>query len=437
LTFSQADRAISAFAAKLRALGLHADTVIGLHLPNTVESVIAVLGVLRAGMVAAPLPLLWRKRDLTDALERAGATALITAARVGGVPHAEIAMQVAAELFPIRFVCAFGAGAPDGVIAFDDVFDHTQPDLSPPPHREQLGAHVAVLTFETRADGLRVIARSHAQLVASGQRILAECGLMPDSGLLSPVPLTTHAALSTALVPWLIGGGTLHLHHGFDAETFVAQCAALDGGAVVVPGPALPALAASLTAGTVIALWRAPARMASAPAQKNGIVDVACFGETGLIATQRDRDGAILPLPCAADVNRTKAGTLAMLASATPCDAFPPRDWAAQSDGCDGLIDTGFPCQVDIDRGTLTVTGAPPGLALVGGYSFSRMALDLLSDETSDDASIITVPDVLLGDRLAGHASDTAALEAELEKAGYNPLIVRAFRPRPANSAQF
>ena len=45
LTYSQADRAISAFAAKLRGLGLHADTVVGLQLPNTVESVIALLGI--------------------------------------------------------------------------------------------------------------------------------------------------------------------------------------------------------------------------------------------------------------------------------------------------------------------------------------------------------------------------------------------------------
>ena len=49
LSYAQADRAISAFAAKLRGLGLHTDSVVAMQLPNTVESIVAFLGVLRAG----------------------------------------------------------------------------------------------------------------------------------------------------------------------------------------------------------------------------------------------------------------------------------------------------------------------------------------------------------------------------------------------------
>ena len=59
LTYAQADRAISAIAARLRSLGLPTDTVVALQLPNTVESVLAFFGIIRAGMIAAPLPLLW------------------------------------------------------------------------------------------------------------------------------------------------------------------------------------------------------------------------------------------------------------------------------------------------------------------------------------------------------------------------------------------
>src|SRR5262249_38744383 len=64
LTFAQADRAISAFATRLRGLGLQTDTPVALQLPNTVESVVAFLGVLRAGMIAVPIPLLWRQQDI-------------------------------------------------------------------------------------------------------------------------------------------------------------------------------------------------------------------------------------------------------------------------------------------------------------------------------------------------------------------------------------
>jgi acyl-CoA synthetase (AMP-forming)/AMP-acid ligase II len=42
--------AISALAEKLRGFGLRADTVVAMQLSNTVESIVAFLGVLRAGM---------------------------------------------------------------------------------------------------------------------------------------------------------------------------------------------------------------------------------------------------------------------------------------------------------------------------------------------------------------------------------------------------
>ena len=118
LTYAETDRTISAMAARLRALGLRADAVVALQLPNTVESVIALLGVLRAGMIAAPLPYLWRQQEIVTALRGLGAKAIVT----GGAALARSAMLAAAELFPIRHVCAFGSGLPDGVAPLDDIF---------------------------------------------------------------------------------------------------------------------------------------------------------------------------------------------------------------------------------------------------------------------------------------------------------------------------
>lgn len=46
LSYAQADRAISAVAARLRALGLQTDAVIAIQLPNTVDSIIAFLAAL-------------------------------------------------------------------------------------------------------------------------------------------------------------------------------------------------------------------------------------------------------------------------------------------------------------------------------------------------------------------------------------------------------
>lgn len=76
LSFAQADRAISAIAARLRGLGLQTDSAVAIQLPNIVESIVAFLGVLRAGMIALPLPLLWRQEEIVSALRQVGVKAI-------------------------------------------------------------------------------------------------------------------------------------------------------------------------------------------------------------------------------------------------------------------------------------------------------------------------------------------------------------------------
>ena len=83
LTYAEADRMVTAIAGRLRQMGLPTDAIIGIQLPNIVESILAMLGVLRAGMIAASLPLLSRRTEAVAALARIGAKALITCGRVG------------------------------------------------------------------------------------------------------------------------------------------------------------------------------------------------------------------------------------------------------------------------------------------------------------------------------------------------------------------
>ena len=136
LTYAEADRMVSAIAGRLRRMGLPTDAIVGIQMPNMVENILTILGVLRAGMIAAPLPLLWRRADAVTALARIGAKALITCGHVGSFDHCQFAMRVAAEVFSIRYVCGFGANLPDGVVPFDDLFTAAKLDPMPPLDRE-------------------------------------------------------------------------------------------------------------------------------------------------------------------------------------------------------------------------------------------------------------------------------------------------------------
>ena len=141
MTFAQADRAISALAAHFIEAGLPVNSVIGVQLPNTVEFVLTVLAAHRAGLIVALLPQLWRQAELTAALNRTSARAIVTSSKIDGVSHADLAMNAAAEAFSIRHVCGFGDDLPEGMASLDLALKSESSDrASRGPGRTQGGA---------------------------------------------------------------------------------------------------------------------------------------------------------------------------------------------------------------------------------------------------------------------------------------------------------
>ena len=304
LTYREADRVISAVAGRLRRMGLRTDAIVAVQMASTVESVLTILGVLRAGLIAMPLPILWRRAEMIAALSRVGAMALIVSGRIGSADHYELAMGVAAEVFAIRHVCGYGINSPDGLVGFDDLFTTDQLDPLPGWGEDRAaepgpGVHLAVITWDMSGDGSVPVARSHAELIAAGLAVASESGLRENATLLSTLTLCSFAAIASCMVPWLLVGGTLALHHPFDADAYYRQLATIRIDTVVLPGPVAVQLAPSSqapfdgVAPDVTAVWRSPERLARAfPWRKPEarMTDILVFGETGLIAARRGAD---------------------------------------------------------------------------------------------------------------------------------------------------
>jgi len=462
LTYAQADHAVSAIAGRLRRLRLHTDSLVAFQVANSVESVLTLLAILRAGLIALPLPLLWRRADLRQALSRVGARALIVSGRVGDQDHFDIALQAAADVFSIRYVCGFGHRPPDGAIGLDDLFEAEALDPLPSINEERdppPSAHLAAVTWDVTAEGLVPVARSHAELVAGGLAVLLEGSIGQQATILSTVAMASFGGLAVSVVPWLLSGGTLVLHQPFDAGVFAEQCDASRSDTIIVPGPMIAPLAhagrLASDAGVrhVIGFWRAPERLAHAPAWHDPSVhltDVQVFGEVGLIAARRGHDGlpasvswgsvaaprGVPGAPVVADIRRTERGTLAMSGPMVPRCAFPPgvedTPFPAIKVSADGFIDTGYPCrrgqrdQADQDDPAL-VNGPPPGLVSVGGYRFVAVDLQNAVLDLDAGATLAALPDALSGHRLAGAAGDPDKLREELASLGLNPLMVVAF----------
>jgi hypothetical protein len=458
LTFAEADRTITAIAGRLRQMGLSTDAVVGIQLPNTVENILALLGVMRAGMIAAPLPLLWRRADTIAALARLGGKALITCGHVGAFNHCQFAMRVAAEVFSIRYVCGFGDALPDGVVPFDDLFTAAKIDPVPPLEREgQSAAHVAAITFDVGENGVVPVARNHLELLAGGLGVLLESRLAQDGIVLSTLAPASFAGLCMTLLPWLLCGGTLLLHHPFDPAALVDQWRGTERcGALIMPGPLAFRLAetgvfSDTGPACVVATWRSPERLSASPhwdERDGALVDVSLFGETGLIAARRGFSGRAAPLPLGAivaprgspgalrvaELIPTGRNTVGLRGPMVPRQAFPPGAERAGfphfTVGPGGVIDTGFACQIDAAARTAVVTGVPPGIVSVGGYRFPLQDLQDVVSRIDPAATLAALPDTLLGERLAGNAADRYTIQAALNAVGVNPIAVAAFHDR-------
>jgi hypothetical protein len=361
-------------------------------------------------------------------------------------------MQAAVDIFPIRYVCAFGSDLPDGIIPLDSVYAETGTEAPPHEraHASDRATHLALITWEATSNDVVPVARNHAEVVAGGLAVLLEGRFDTGTTFLSAVPPSSFAGIAVSVIPWLLAGGTLMLHHPFEPDALARQLR--DGcDAAALPAPVIPRLldAGLLGSGlrTVLGLWRAPERMSNARTwtmSTTSFVDVACFGEAGVIATRRGPSGKAAALPLGivtsprgapgailvAELNPTRDGKLAFSGAMVPRQAYPP---GAEEAGlscfktADGVVDTGYPCRADYDTRTLVVTGPPTGIADVGGYRFALRELQRLITDIDSGGRITALPDAISGHRLAGAARDNSALRTALLELGVNPLVADAF----------
>ena len=454
LTYAQADRAISAIAAHFIESGLPANSVIAIQLPNTVEFALTVLAAYRAGLVVAPLPLLWRQAELTMALNRTAARAIVTTSKVDGISFADLAMNAAAEAFSIRHVCGFGTDLPEGMASLDQAILRESPTSRAVI---QDGRKAALISFDVTADGFRPVPRAHFSLIAGGLSISLESDVAQGATIMSAFAPMSFAGLASSLVVWLLSGGTLVLHHPFDEEVLETQFNDHSCDTLIAPAPLalrldemdLAARLPSLR--TVIGLWRAPEQVATSASwttTRAGLTDVYLFGEIGLFGARRTaEDGSpalIKPGPhgaprevpgssIAGDILLTPKGTLGLRGPMIPVAAYapplPPNDSLIAPPPRD-FVDTEYAARLDRTTGAINITAPPSGIMSVGGYRFLAQDLQEWSRRLGQGALLTALPDRLSGHRLAGRAQDNARARDAMTELGLNPLMVEAFRDR-------
>ena len=244
--FAEAEAVVTRLAQGFQALNLAPGSVVALQLPNVAEAPLILLAVLRAGLVASPMPLLWRRTELVHAFSIVKPSVAIGCGLLHDHDYANEMRLVAAEVLSVRFLYGIGEKLADGVApvtqlmvpggTYDEGLPQAEPDA-------RSASAPALITWRTdRGPNARPVVHSHAQLVATGLMHCLEVGLKPKDRVLNAMPLTSYGAVGSVLAPWLIAGAGLVQHHPFDLASFVEQ-AAWDGVSyTVLPSVAIDAL---------------------------------------------------------------------------------------------------------------------------------------------------------------------------------------------------
>ena len=445
--YAEADVAVSRLARQLKAIGLPDQALVAIQLPNTVEAVLTLLATIRAGMIALPVPLLWRRSDLVTALRDIAPRALITTTRFGDTKPAETACEVAAELFTLGFPCAFGPEPPDGIIPLDIDGHLTGETETFATARGISPDSLAIATFDASREGPFPIARNHSQWLAAGFSITMEANIASGDTIVATLPPASLAGLASTMIPWLLTGGTLQLSHGFTP----AIAAMAPGGAhIAAPVIALPSLIGGEHEGfsSVIAVHRGPENLGIDLSQLpcNAIIDMQTFGETGFTALRRIAKimPAPIPLgeisapvdsedaPIVIETRRLADGTLAVRGAMVPGKALGINGHPAPAQlefDVDHFVRTNLRCHAS--GGALVVEAMPEGIVQTGGLRFGLDEIAARVEQAVPGTQIVTTRDPVLGMRCIIEAADAELAAKALDEAGLSSVIIDGIRHWP------
>ncbi|MEU8691499.1 AMP-binding protein [Streptomyces sp. NPDC048665] len=137
LSFGEFDVRADAVAAALRELGVRRGEVVAYQLPAWWEAAVLAVACLRAGVVVAPMPLLYGPQEVERMLAATGAVACVVPDSWDGVEYGRRLAEQAGRLPALRHRIVIGDAAATAAESLQGAFSGERPATAP---REPLGA---------------------------------------------------------------------------------------------------------------------------------------------------------------------------------------------------------------------------------------------------------------------------------------------------------
>jgi non-ribosomal peptide synthetase component E (peptide arylation enzyme) len=463
LTYGEADEIIDDLTAMFHVLGVERDDVIAVQMPNTIELPLLMLSCFRAGIILSILPPLWREFELEKALNSISPKVLITQPVEGDIDTLDLMREVAAKVYSVRHVLAFGDELPDGIVPIDKVIafakEQVVADEEPEENSSKITANdIAIITWNgVESPDLKALPRSHNHLISAGLCVLLEASLEDESSILCPFSLSSLAALGSFFVPWILTGGSFHIHQPFDLSGFKQQLELEKPTFTGLPPAALTRLCEDVNGGELdLACLKALAclwpTLGSANLTSNidtyllpPITDIFSIGELAIHAHRRSDNLLIDIIPhgeckfpsvsgngpsllftrlkgCAMKNSAAGSMLVGQLMIKGPMiyegdfqgEAGKPQAFEPLERDNQGFVATGIKCEI-VDEGgpKLKPVERLSKIIYHGGLAVSASDLDTIYSEFSgiERAVAVSIPDPILGECIAAAVIPSSATD--------------------------
>lgn len=221
LSWNAVDARIDQLVAALLAEGVAKDDVVLAQLPNTVDAVLLFCACARMGAILSPVAMPYRRHELEFIVGQVSPKVFVTVGEFGDFDHAALGKALSSEgVGPKTLV--FGDGEGDLRAACEAADSQTAKDYA--SANPVAGAEVLTVCWtsgtESRPKG---VPRDHNHWILNAEVVADGTGAQEGDILLNPFPLVNIGSIGGLVMPWLLLGTKLVLHHPFDLGVFLKQ----------------------------------------------------------------------------------------------------------------------------------------------------------------------------------------------------------------------
>ncbi len=465
LDYASAKIIVDQIAARFLSQGLAPGDAIAIQLPNTAELPLIILGAIRAGLIACPIPMLWRAHEIEQAFAGLPVRGIVSVDRFAGHAHGDMMCEVAAGHLTVRFIYGVGRDLSDGQTPISDLFDPTISYTTGLDVFQDFPDNdvedVTLVSWTITPAGPKPVLWTHRELIAAGLQHVLGAAISTQDRLLNPYPLSNIVGITGLFVPWLLSGTQLSQHHPFSYEDFLCQLVDDEVTYTVLPAAISDALACDgrLTSGA----WKL-SRVGSVrwPHQRSGeavaaqsfpftIHDILNLNDIACIISRRENGRApaalelgeiqsldgphgrlvLLETRLRGRIRESDGAGAAMIGSLLVRGLAVPNTVTVTSlghftrDVLNSWIDTGLECTLGERARESAAFSQPQAFIYHGGAIVRAAELDSLYSgyEAFDDAAALPIDDPVMGTRIlaaavpaSGATPDLAAFKAYLEQ---------------------